>query len=66
MCQLKKYICIVVITISKPQNTKRDKYKMNTGYISCPVGNFFIDQGMTLYLHGPDLASYPVTDHFRP
>jgi hypothetical protein len=53
--------------------TKSDKYKINTGY-GLLQGIFFMsshqsrcvgNSSLTFYLHGPDLASYPVTDYFR-
>jgi hypothetical protein len=43
---------------------KCDKYKINTKY-GLLQGIFRGNSKMTFYLHGPDLASYPVTDYFR-
>jgi hypothetical protein len=69
MCQ-HKYICILVITFLKA--TKFDKYKINTGYGLLRVNFMPIHQSryvgnlpMTFYLHGLDLASYPITEYFR-
>jgi hypothetical protein len=52
--------------------TKCDKYKINAGQVCYRVhiapshqSRYAGNLPMTFYLHGPDLASYPVTDYFR-